>query len=63
MSLFRKRRKKGRDKDENLSDSDSGISATGTSTSEGKKPGLFDKMFKHGKSKGEAGDKVCTQAL
>ncbi|KAJ2921777.1 hypothetical protein H1R20_g15315, partial [Candolleomyces eurysporus] len=56
MSLFRKLRKKGRDKDASLADSDSSISATGASTSEGKNPGFFDKMFKHGDSKGEEGN-------
>ncbi|KAJ2934626.1 hypothetical protein H1R20_g2447, partial [Candolleomyces eurysporus] len=56
MSLFRKLRKKGRDKDASLADSDSSISTTGALTSEGKNPGFFDKMFKHGHSKGEEGN-------
>ncbi|KAJ2915594.1 hypothetical protein MD484_g4839, partial [Candolleomyces efflorescens] len=56
MSLFRKMRKKGHGKDETQSDSDSSISTTNASSSESKKAGLFDKIFKQGKSKGE-GDK------
>lgn len=63
MSLFRKMRKKGRDKDANLSDSDSAISNASASASDAKKPGFFDKIFKHGSSKGEEGVKVCNQTI